>query len=195
MLLIANDDSWRELVGKLRVYVARHAPREDVDDIVQDVLLRIHQNIARLEDRERLGPWVYRIAKNALIDRARTRGTSLRVNVTQLDDTIATESGGDHDGHDDEDDDAQRALVACVAPFIARLPDGMREAVVLTELEGLTQEEAAGMLGLSVSGAKSRVQRGRKRLRAMFEACCAFTQDARGHVMECSPHSDERKAK
>jgi RNA polymerase sigma-70 factor (ECF subfamily) len=75
---------------------------------------------------------------------------------------------------------------------VARLPSPYREAVTLTELEGLTQKDAAEMLGVSVSGMKSRVQRGRERIRRMFEECCEMSVDCRGHVTGCTPrHLDE----
>ena len=70
---------------------------------------------------------------------------------------------------------------------MACLPSPYREAITLTELEGLTQAEAARMVGISVSGMKSRVQRGRARLREMFEACCEIALDGRGAVMQCEP--------
>jgi len=74
-----------------------------------------------------------------------------------------------------------------VAPFIAMLPSPYREAVTLAELQGVTQKDAAEMLGISASGARSRVQRGRERLRAMLEACCEIALDARRHVIACEP--------
>jgi RNA polymerase sigma-70 factor, ECF subfamily len=82
-------------------------------------------------------------------------------------------------------------LAECVALFVARLPSPYREAVTLTELEGLTQKEAADMLGVSVSGLKSRVQRGRDKIRRMFEECCRISVDGRGCVIECEPRNLE----
>jgi RNA polymerase sigma-70 factor (ECF subfamily) len=76
-----------------------------------------------------------------------------------------------------------------VALFVARLPSPYREAITLTELEGLTQREAAEMLGISVSGMKSRVQRGREKIREMFEECCRISVDCRGRVVECEPRA------
>ena len=77
-----------------------------------------------------------------------------------------------------------------VAPFIALLPSPYREALTLTELEGITQREAAAMVGISVSGMKSRVQRGRRELRALFEACCNIALDGRGRIISCEPRPD-----
>lgn len=78
-------------------------------------------------------------------------------------------------------------LTECVAFFVARLPSPYREAITLTELQGMSQREAAEMLGVSLSGVKSRVQRGRQRIRRMFEECCEMSLDARGRVTDCAP--------
>jgi RNA polymerase sigma-70 factor (ECF subfamily) len=89
----------------------------------------------------------------------------------------------------DGDPTLEADLSECVALFVSRLPSPYREAVTLTELEGLTQKDGAEMLGLSLSGMKSRVQRGREQIRRMFEECCEISVDARGHVLDCTPRS------
>lgn len=93
----------------------------------------------------------------------------------------------------EEDDGAvERDLAMYIAPFVAMLPSPYREALTLTELEGLSQKDAAAMMGISVSGMKSRVQRGRARLREALEACCEIALDARGRVISCEPRPDGR---
>ena len=88
--------------------------------------------------------------------------------------------------HMEEDDErVQQLLATSLAPFIAALASPYREALTLTELEGLTQKEAAAMLGISLSGMKSRVQRGRAQLRRALEACCHIVLDARRRVVAC----------
>jgi RNA polymerase sigma-70 factor (ECF subfamily) len=84
----------------------------------------------------------------------------------------------------------EQELATHVAPFVASLPSPYRAALTLTELEGLTQKEAAEMLGVPLSTMKSRVQRGRERLREIFDACCEISLDARGSVVECEPRPD-----
>ena len=71
--------------------------------------------------------------------------------------------------------------------FVAQLPSPYREAITLVELEGKTAKEAAEMVGISVSGMKSRVQRGRAQLRELFERCCEIAIDARGKPTEFTP--------
>ena len=80
---------------------------------------------------------------------------------------------------------AERELASYIALFVAMLPAPYREALSLTELDGLTQRAAAERLGVSLSGMKSRVQRGRVMLREALEGCCHIALDARGRVMDC----------
>jgi RNA polymerase sigma-70 factor (ECF subfamily) len=159
----------------------RVASPADVDDVVQDVALRIHRGIAELQDDERFGGWVYRIAKRAIADlhRDRVRHPLPR---SQTGDPADVPVSGDGD-------EVESDLGECVALFVARLPSPYREAVTLTELQGLTHKEAATVLGVSLSGMKSRVQRGRERIRRMFEECCEISLDCRGKVTECVPRS------
>jgi RNA polymerase sigma-70 factor (ECF subfamily) len=163
--------AWDVVVAKLRSFVGRRVSASDVDDVVQDVLLRIHTRAAGVDDA-RFGGWVYAVARNAITDHYRKRPPP------------PPAVPGERDGDGDGDDDDERVLLQCVAPFIARLPSPYREAITLVELEGLTQQAAADACGVSLSGMKSRVQRGRRMLRARFEECCALTVDARGKVVD-----------
>ncbi len=86
-----------------------------------------------------------------------------------------------------EDRDVVEELAGYVAPFVAMIPSPYREALTLVELEGLAHKEAADMLGTSLSCMKSRVQRGRARLRKALEDCCYIALDARGRVVSCEP--------
>jgi len=171
--------AWKELEQRLRPYLARRvASPADVDDLLQDVFVRLHQGLSTLRDEERFGGWVYRIANNAMLDKARQRARSPQT-YSEDDSQVAVAA--------DDDDALQSDLGECVALFVGRLPSPYREAVTLTELEGLSQKEAAEMLGISLSGMKSRVQRGREKMRRMFEECCHISVDCRGRVIECEP--------
>lgn len=173
--------AWRALEGQLRPFLARRLSQpSDVDDVLQETLLRVHTGLPTVRDEERFGPWVYRVARNALADhlRARARHPLAEGEPPEL----------PAPAHDEAEVDALPALLATqMAPFVAMLPSPYREALTLTELQGMPQGEAAALLGVSVSAMKSRVQRGRARLRALLEACCAIGLDARGRVVACDP--------
>jgi RNA polymerase sigma-70 factor, ECF subfamily len=172
--------AWRELEARLRPYVARRVPPADVDDVVQDTFVRMYRGLSSLDAEERFGPWAYRVAASAIGDHQRKRSRHP---------VVADPEGAAQGGPValEADDGLEADLAECVALFVARLPSPYREAVTLTELQGLTQKDAADMVGVSLSGMKSRVQRGRERIRRMFEECCEIAVDCRGHVTGCTP--------
>jgi RNA polymerase sigma-70 factor (ECF subfamily) len=183
--MIASEarGAWNELEARLRPYVARRVPPPEVDDVLQEIFVRLHRSLGSLLDEERFGGWVYRIAHNAIVDAARARAREPVVQAALVsDDAAHGEPAGD-------DVALQADLGECVALFVSRLPSPYREAITLTELRGLTQKDAAEKVGVSVSGMKSRVQRGRERIRDLFDQCCKISVDRRGKVVECAPRN------
>jgi RNA polymerase sigma-70 factor (ECF subfamily) len=171
MLDASVRGSWQQLSDRLGAFIARRVRPEDVDDVRQDVLLRIHTSAHDLDDESRFGPWVYAIARNAVIDRLRRK--AIAAGELTFDPAAEPPAEG-----------GEPPLLNCVTPFVARLPAAYREAITLTELRGMSQQDAADIAGISLSGMKSRVQRGRNLLREMFEDCCDLTLDGRGRVIE-----------
>ncbi len=176
----------RELEGRLRPFVARRVSSSaDVDDVIQDVFLRMLRSVAHLREEDRFGPWVYQIARSAIASYRRTRSRHpLATNPPPEAAEDPFEIAGDCA--------AEQEVAAYTAQLIATLPTPYREALTLTELEGLTQAEAAEMMGLTVSGMKSRVQRGREQLRKLVNQCCEIALDARGRVIGCAPRTGGR---
>jgi RNA polymerase sigma-70 factor, ECF subfamily len=169
---------WQEIDGHLRPFVARRlADANDLGDVMQDIYVRIQSGLPSLQDAERFGPWVYRVARSALVDHGRSRQRQRLA--------VGEEVAADlPDPTPDEDDSvAERELAKHLAVFVAALPSPYREAITLTELQGMTQKDAAEMLGISLSGMKSRVQRGRQQIQEMLLACCDIGIDGRGRVM------------
>ncbi len=166
--------------GELRRFVARRVPGPDADDVLQDTLLRIHLGVGALRSAEHLAPWVYRVARSAIIDHHRRARPTHPVDDT-VEDTAADELP------EEPATEVRASLAACVSPFLDALPDEQAEALRLTDLGGLTQAQAAARLGVPLPTLKARVQRGRRRLREEFEACCEFVQDGRGAIIDARP--------
>jgi RNA polymerase sigma-70 factor (ECF subfamily) len=166
---------WTDVATRLRPFIARRVPSCDVDDVLQDVLVRMHRGLPNLRDDERFSSWMFQVARNAIADAGRKHKGDL-IEGDALDEHPAPAP--------DDDRDAATALAACVSLFVAALPSPYREAVTLVELEGKTAKEAAEMVGISVSGVKSRVQRGRAQLRELFETCCEIAVDSRGKPID-----------
>jgi RNA polymerase sigma-70 factor (ECF subfamily) len=169
---------WQDIERRLRPFVARQVPATDVDDVLQDVFVRMQRGLAALREEERFTSWLFQIARSSVAEHVRGKARH----------PVAVEPALELPAPPSEEDDreASRALSACVSLFVARLASPYREAVTLVELEGLTAREAAEMAGISVSGMKSRVQRGRAQLREMFERCCEIALDARHKVTSFS---------
>lgn len=172
---------WEALAAKLAPFIRKRVRSEaDVEDILQDVLLRMHRGLPLLEDQTKLMAWMYSIARFAIADFLRAKQRSeVPQPPEKLEEPVEAPELPEHD--------IAQTLASALALFVPMLPSPYREAITLTELEGRTQREAARMLGVSNSAMKSRVQRGRAKLRQMLEDCCEIALDARGHVIACEP--------
>jgi RNA polymerase sigma-70 factor, ECF subfamily len=194
-----QEAHWRELRARLHVFIGRRVGNpEDAEDIVQDVFMRMQHNIDALSSADRLDAWAFRIARNAIADYYRSsnrRYLNREAAAKVMDGLGANGVGGE------PPNDARAEMARCIAPMVRGLPDDYRRAIELTEMEGMTQAAAAERLGLSVPGAKSRVQRGRARLRAMLLRCCEIETDRRGRVVAfetrdgkgCASCADEQR--
>ena len=143
------------------------------EDIVQEVLVKAYTRQGTLKEPSKLRPWLYQITRNAIIDYYRLQKPSEAV----PDELI-------HEDRRVEDNRAEWELARCLVPLLDALPEPYRQALRLAEFEGATQREVGARLGLSLSGAKSRVQRARKMLREVLLKCCRVELDRRGGVVD-----------
>lgn len=172
---------WREVIAQLRAFVRRRIADPDrAEDLVADILLRVHENLGSIDDRERLSHWVSRVARNAVIDEYRRAGRARELLVAEPE-TEPVEEPAETSVLDE--------LAGCLRPLLAGLPPEQRRAVEMVDLDGMAQADAARHEGVSLSGIKSRVQRGRRRLAGLLGQCCALTLDARGVPMDYTPSS------
>lgn len=168
---------WNEYHGKLHAFIAHRVGNADAaNDILQDVFLKTHTRLADVREETKLRSWLYQIARNAVSDYFRER----RVTSEVVD---LPEESGDAGQH------AVRELAECLRPMIDSLPDNYRDALVLAELDGLSQRVIAEREGISLSGAKSRVQRARAMLKTVLDDCCRFEFDMRGHLVGFQPNA------
>ena len=183
MTVAASDLPWQELDHDLRAFIARRVRNQaDVDDLVQRVLLQIVKGLGTLREcraSSRVG-----VSHGPQRHRGplpiRRRGRELATGDTA--DLESAPAAGPPAPFDEDEDTALRELATCLAPMLGQLPPTYQEAVRIVDLQGVTQVEAAQRAGVSLSGMKSRVQRGRRQLRAMLEACCRIDLDRRGGI-------------
>ena len=167
---------WQEYKNQLRGYIAKRVRDTDaVDDLLQEVYLKAHTSLHTLKAKGSIASWLFRITANAIADHYRSRKSA----DVLPDDLAAPEP----------ERDPVAELAVCLRPLIAGLPERYSSALVLSALEGLSQREIAIRLGISLSGAKSRIQRGREKLRERLLECCDV-ELSRGLIADYEPRHE-----
>ena len=171
-----RDGAWAALVEEVRRYVRRRVDAPDVvDDLVQEVFVRVHDRAEQLRDGDKLAAWIGRIAAHVVVDHYRRSGRQVPLEEEPVQVPEADE------GLD------MGPLLAWVATSVDSLEPAYRDVLRLTELQGMTQREAARRLGLSLTAVKSRVRRGRAKVEQAVHECCHVELDARGGVVDYAP--------
>jgi RNA polymerase sigma-70 factor (ECF subfamily) len=169
-------DIWADLGARVRRYIGKRVSDSHIaDDLTQDVMLKVQGHWDSRPTEERRKAWVFAIARNRVIDYYRARATRERSGTV---DEIAAETS------EDLQQETAGTLGPCLVRMMELLPAPYREGIKLADVEGLAQQVVAERTGMSLTGAKSRVQRARQQLREMVEDCCQVEQDRRGNVME-----------
>lgn len=161
------------LLAFLRGRVADDA---EAEDLLQEVFIRVHHHLCCLPPPVKMDGWIYQIARNLVIDHYRRQHPT-----EELPPDLPAEV-------EYEEPDSHSELALSLREMVERLPEPYRETLLLTEYQGLSQVELAGRIGLSVSAAKSRVQRARGKLRDMLLTCCHVELDRRGKVIDYYEH-------
>jgi RNA polymerase sigma-70 factor (ECF subfamily) len=170
-----TEQAWNQIHDPVLQYLRRRVGDEHLaEDLAQEVFLRVHRSLSSLNSKERLHAWVFRIARNLAIDHLRARAVLPMQEVNAEQAIEAPEA----------DRDLNAVAASWLPTLIKDLPEKYQEPLRLSELEGLSQKEVAHRLGLSLSGAKSRIQRGRTLLKERLAACCVLHLDRRGGVRD-----------
>ncbi len=165
LLALAGDNlAYARFLGRsaahLRAFFRRRlaAFPDDVEDLVQETLLALHNYRHTWRPTERLTPWLYAIARYKLVDLLRSHAPR-RAREIAIDDVL---EDGALQASDSDAATARRDL----ARLLETLPERMRMAIVHVKIEGLSVAEAAARTGMSVSAVKVGIHRGLKKLAA-----------------------------
>ncbi len=164
---------WERYSRRLLDFIrSRVGDEAEAEDILQEVFIRVHRALCCQAEWNRPDAWIYQIARNLIVDHYRRRR-----GLAEIPESLPAEP-------DAPEMDAHEELATSLKELVDTLPELYRQALLLSEYQGLSQAEVAQRLGISLSGAKSRVQRARQKLREMLLSCCHFVLDRRGRVME-----------
>lgn len=171
------DAVWQTYGGRLRHLVeSRVRHPQDADDLLQDLFSKIQSGLGGVENPDRLEAWVFQVTRRAIIDYYRRRSSEPRTQAEMIDPAEPL-----------PEPDVAAEIASWLRPLMQQLPARDREALELTDLQGLGQREVADRLGLSFTGAKSRIQRARSRLKEVLLECCDIALDRRGNTLEYAP--------
>jgi RNA polymerase sigma-70 factor (ECF subfamily) len=176
-----NYEIWRELSGKLHGYLLVNVKNEEVaKDILQDVFLKILEKKKLFKSDENYRGWVFRITENLMID-------YFRKNKKNNELQIITDT---YESSEDLPESYER-LMPALNEFINNLPRKYKNPLILSDLKGMKQKQIAKRLNLSLSGAKSRIQRARQLLKKKFLECSSYEFDKQGRIIDFHPNSNK----
>ncbi len=168
---------WEQFNSSLKRLICHKLNHDDnCEDILQELYLKLFINIDKVENADNLRAYVLQMAHNAVIDYYRKKNRSPKL---ENDDLIASQP------EEKEERNEYQLADCCLRPMIESLPDIYREALIITELEGCTQLQLADKLNISLSAAKSRVQRAREKLKEEILKCCRYEFDKYGNIISC----------
>ncbi|WP_224996803.1 RNA polymerase sigma factor SigZ [Cesiribacter sp. SM1] len=170
---------WQEHTGSLRRFLHQRTREHALtDDLLSEVMLKAYKNCERLAEVKDVRAWLIRVAQNTLTDHYRKK----KFADLPAEDVLPVAEDGLL---------PEQRLAACLGEMLLLLPEDQRYPLQWADLEGLSQQEVANRLGISLSGAKSRIQRARVKLRQQLEACCRIETDLLGRISDYTSKNAE----
>lgn len=190
----AIHDSYRPRILR---YLTRLVGTGEAEDLTQEVFVRVSRGLPDFKGDSKLSTWIYRIATNVATDRLRLKSFK----ETQSDKAIPHHEGPINDVDtlpDEKSPSLERQLMreemsSCIHDYINTLPENYRAVVILSDIEGLTNQEIAEVLGLTLDAVKIRLHRGRAKLKEKLETGCHFNHDEED-ILVCDPKADPDKS-
>jgi RNA polymerase sigma-70 factor, ECF subfamily len=162
----------------LRYIRSKISSKEDSEDILHNVFVRISENTESLSGKDNLKNWLFIITRNAIIDYYRKKGGRQRVDLSEK----LAESLAGEEAHQ-----VTQGLDQCLAGFIDLLPDTYKPILIDSELREVKQKALAEKYQMPYSSLRSRVQRGREKVKQQLLACCRIENDRWGNILEATP--------
>lgn len=165
------------LLGFVKSKVNNH---EDAEDIVQNVFIKVAGSVGDLNRKERLQSWIYAIARNSIIDYYRSNANKKNLSIRE----DITESFTE-----EEYIDTTKGLDCCLIDMVNQLPDEYRDIIIDVEMNGAKQKDLVDKYKLAYPSIRSRVQRGREKLKQLLLDCCNIQWDIRGNILDVQSKS------
>jgi RNA polymerase sigma-70 factor (ECF subfamily) len=180
VIIMKIEDIWLEYRAALKSFLHSKISNEaDVDDLLQDILIKTHNNLNTVKTQKSVKAWLFQIANNTIIDYYRQKGRSQAIN-SEISSLFT------------EPQEKNIDLSNCISPFIKALPDEHADLLIAIDINNQSQKKYAAKSGVSYSTLKSRVQKSRALLKQLFDDCCHFKIDKRGNVYDYDAKTKKR---
>ncbi len=161
---------WEDYKSSLLGYIQKRVnDRDDSKDILQDVLLKSYQFCSKGKTVLHLKSWLYKITQNAIIDYYKKDNKSVPLEFDVKEDDIENSSIGEASEY--------------IKVLLKLLPEEYAKPLFMYDLENIDQKTIAEKLNLTLPNTKSRIQRGRVKLKEQFLECCAVVFDTNGEMV------------
>ncbi len=177
---VTFDALYRDYYPRIKRYLARLISFDEAEDVAQEVFLKIGKSLDSFRGESSISTWIYRIATNAAMDRVRSPAYRARFSAVPAEESCDAEEAVARvpDRASSAEQDAIRSeMSGCVQGLVAQLPNNYRTVLVLSEAEGMQNNEIAEVLGISLYTVKIRLHRARARLKEVLEENCSFYHD------------------
>ena len=173
---------YTEFRGVLLNYIRKKvANSHDAEDILQNTFIKVATNIDSVNRPEKLQSWIFTITRNNINDYYRKKSGSS---------SIELEDGLSQNTSEEEYNDVTKGLGCCMMKFLNQLPAEYRDVLIDVELNGIKQKDLVDKYDLAYPSIRSRIQRGRDKLKQILLNCCNVEQDNRGNILEVKRKTD-----
>lgn len=174
---------------RLKSFILIRVPNEsDAEDVLQNVFVKMYSRLSTLRNEGKIVAWVYQIVRNEIAEYHRYHAKEARNLVINEDEDLLSLLPSSDSLDTNE---AHSTIASCLTAMLECLPEQSRQAILMTEYNNQTQKEMADQLGISLSGAKSRVQRARSKLKEILLSCCNLEFDRVGNIIDYAPRNSD----
>jgi RNA polymerase sigma-70 factor (ECF subfamily) len=166
---------YNEYHRRILRYLTNLVGENEAEDLTQEVFVKVSKSLDNFRGDSKFSTWLYRIATNTAIDKMRLHSFQQNAEMSMSDDLDEIEeqaSWTDEETLSSEQFIMKKEMVQCFIDYVKNLPVNYRSIVVLSELEGLTNNEIAEILGLSLNVVKIRLHRGKTKLIQELKSHC-----------------------
>jgi RNA polymerase sigma-70 factor, ECF subfamily len=164
------EQAWLDYQQQLAAFIRSKVDNsQDAEDIVNDVFTKLLKQSAQATLPDNISAWLYQVARNNIVDYYRSKKQ-----FESLPDDLVMDDGKS----------LSEELSDCLLPMIKTLPEEYQQVLILAEIEGKKHKEVAKILDLSLSAVKTRVLRGRAKLKQSVLRCCTVTYNKAGSFVD-----------